>query len=267
LLLAAIILLLLSSAALSASHISIIIPPGQDRFAVQPGSAVRGTLTLVHRGDQPEVARIAILDGSTNPAGGVSFNAREEGEPSSWFFLEKNNFLMQPGERLQVSFVLRVPPDALPGEYAGGFTMVDLYPSYSSDPRLNVRVVMQVVHSFVVAVQQGNARLARSLEIEDLGWEDGKAWVAIRNAGQTILAPMLTIHFEQNGQVVVERTEHVRHILPGDRIRVPVECRQEVSGRVLLRAMLAPREVSEGEYRAELSKEIVIAASPSGSDR
>ncbi|MEA3304620.1 MAG: DUF916 domain-containing protein, partial [Patescibacteria group bacterium] len=126
-------------------------------FEIDPGEKKEDALIVVNESEKAEKILLYPVDSTEDNLGGFALSKRgdEHNEIGSWVELGKNELVLSPGEKLKVSFTLRIPSGTSPGEYAGGIIIQkansdkDPQTGFSINTRLGIRVYATVTGQII----------------------------------------------------------------------------------------------------------------------
>lgn len=86
------------------------------------GEIIQDVATIKNFGNESVTIKIAAVDATSNNSGSfiLKFNGEEQKNIGTWTELEKKEFTLQPGERVNIPFTIKIPINASPGQYVGG---------------------------------------------------------------------------------------------------------------------------------------------------
>ncbi|WP_127792361.1 DUF916 domain-containing protein [Agromyces sp. LHK192] len=244
-------------------------PDGRGAFdyVLAPGETVTDYVGVSNLGAGPISVRVYAMDASTTTDGAFTLPpaGTESVDVGSWVGLGDGDvFEIAPGTRLDIPFRLTVPPDASPGDHAGGIvaslselsTTGEGAQQVAVDRRVGARVYVTVPGEQLPALEVTDVSVAY-----DGGWNlfGGTATVSytvanpgnMRVAGSTRLALDGPFGWRLADLPATESTE----ILPGASVRVEEEFTGIVPAVLLTAsAELAPEfeggAAVDGEHRA-----------------
>lgn len=171
-------------------------PDGRPRleYLVEPGSTVHDRVVVRNLGSQPITVELAALDARQTT--GNAFELLAPDEPSTrvgaWLHLDATTLRMSPRSETVVGFSLVLPPDAEPGDHAGGIVAVSTAGAddgpdvqYRVGTRAYVRVVGPITAA--VATDRLDADFATSPALVTPGTLNIDA--GLSNAGNIRLVP------------------------------------------------------------------------------
>lgn len=94
-------------------------------FATRPGHAVSGALRVVNLDARTRTIILTPVDVSTAAAGGLQYGNVSPSQEGRWLTLARDRVRLSSHSTTSVSFTVRVPPDAQPGDHFVGIIAVD----------------------------------------------------------------------------------------------------------------------------------------------
>ena len=205
-------------------------------YQLKPGQSLKDTVGVSNSSDQPLTFRIYARDAFSTP-GDASFGlGGEEDKPSdtgSWITLPTDVALytVQPGTRADIPFIITVPPDASPGDHAGGIVAALVStPEQSTDgaglnvlQRVGARVYTRVEGPISAAMDVTQLKVTYDNSFMAL-FGGGPATVSyeLRNAGNVRLTPQVSVKLKDPlGRTVQSaQLKNIAELLPGASIVV-----------------------------------------------
>ncbi|MFF2370430.1 DUF916 domain-containing protein [Agromyces sp. NPDC058110] len=215
-------------------------------YAVDAGETVEDALIIANHDVVPIELDVYAADAFTTADGLLDVATRDvrPRELGAWAVPAVDRVTVQPGEAVEVPFTITVPPNATPGDHAGGILTALADPEVDSgltvDRRLGIRIHLRV-----------GGELAPALAIDDLHVDyagtpnpfgTGAATVTytVRNSGNTRLAATqdvaLTGPFGML-PVAAAGVAEVPELLPGETWPVEVQVEGVVPAFVLTAAV------------------------------
>jgi len=147
---------------------------GADRtnysYTLNPGAHLDDAIVIANRGADAIELDLYAADGYTTSTG--SLDLRVAGDQSvgvgAWITVPQHHVSVAAGQSVEVPFAVDVPPNATPGDYAGGvvtsLTVADAFANVNVDRRLGIRTGIRV-----------GGDLAPALAVDDLrvDWDGG----------------------------------------------------------------------------------------------
>lgn len=147
---------------------------GADRtnysYALNPGAHLDDALVVANRGTEAIELDVYAADGFTSSTGALDLRVASD-QPvgvGAWVTVPQRHVSVPAGQTVEVPFVVDVPQNATPGDYAGGvvtsLTVADASANVNVDRRLGIRTGIRV-----------GGDLAPALAVDDLrvGWDGG----------------------------------------------------------------------------------------------
>ncbi len=201
-------------------------------YGLAPGVQMNDVALVMNSGTQAITLTIYAADGTTAQNGGTAFT--EKGElssggsqgVSSWIQLGISELYLEPGEEVEVPFIVNVPPDATSGHHIAGLVVESSasdanLPEESNDSasfavvvvkRVGVAIVIDVpgVHTAGLAIE--------SLSFHEQDENGARFILAVHNSGNTFIKAegILTIS-DTNDEKLAEFPYQLDTVLPGDR--------------------------------------------------
>ncbi len=119
-------------------------------YQVDPGTRISDALQVANRGDAPLTLAVYAADGFTGDGGQLDVRKVDEDATGlgAWVTVKQSSITIDPDESVTVPFVLTVPKNATPGDYAGGIVTSlaseDEADQISVDRRLGVSMRLRV---------------------------------------------------------------------------------------------------------------------------
>lgn len=202
---------------------SITASPAQQRFSVNPGGSVNGSIKILNQGTTGYEFTLSTEDFSISSEDyDKSFKLPTNAlDAARWFQVGRTTYRLDPGQNVDVPFTLRVPQNATPGgHYAAVFAATKLPEGTSSI------VTQKRVGVLTYITVNGDIKNAGSIESWDAAfWQTQaplKSAIRIKNDGNN--------HFDAKTRVVVTDifgntksiSEATNIVLPGTIRRIPV---------------------------------------------
>jgi len=216
-------------------------PAGRAYFVYESkaGKTLSGHLRVLNTGDAAGPVSIYAVDATTGQTSGAVYRSRQaaRGEVGRWIHLAKRPLSLAPGEAAEVAFRVRVPRGTDAGEHLGGIVAENgTLRRGKTVSRKKGRFKINVRGLAVVAVQVN----VPGPRVHELGIEGVKSGgsqggnqavlVGLRNDGNTMVKPTLTVKVKDGDRVVQERKVKLDTFLPHTRIDYPVPVRKKALG-------------------------------------
>jgi hypothetical protein len=136
-------------------------PHGEGRpnfsYAVDPGTVLTDALLVTNTGRQPLDLAVYAADAYTTPTGNIDLDTPDltPDDAGAWVSTDTDRLVLQPGEQSEISFTVRVPDGAAPGDHSAGLITSLLNTqqgTLSVDRRLATRISVRVSGDLVPAV-------------------------------------------------------------------------------------------------------------------
>lgn len=244
LVLAAVLALLLPGAAQAASNDSWAVEPGGPdgpggrphfQYDLQPGQSLRDVVSISNTTTEAMTFRIYATDALTTPRD-AAFALLPEGEAPTgtgrWIRFGISEYEVPARSRIDVPFEITVPPDARPGDHAGGIVAANTETESEIDDdgatvevrrRVAARVYVRVKGPLQPALRVDNVDIETSQPA--IPWVTGRGDAHIsfevRNTGNTRITPGANIKVSGFlGRGVKEFDEVLPELLPGSSVLV-----------------------------------------------
>jgi len=200
-------------------------------YQLKPGQSLKDTVGVSNFSDQPLTFRIYARDAFSTP-GDASFGlAGEEDQPSdvgSWITMppDVKQYTVQPGTRADIPFIITVPPDATPGDHAGGIIAALVRPEEQSTQGAGLNVLQRVGARVYTRV---DGPLSPAMDVTQLKvtydnsflglFGGGPATVTyeLKNAGNVRLTPQVSVKLKDplGRTVQTAPLKDIAELLPG----------------------------------------------------
>lgn len=171
------------------------------QYELSPGQTVEDAILVTNYSDRELTFAVYAADGFLNesaqldllPAGAQSTHV------GAWVTLATDEVTIGAGEAVSIDFRLTVPPNATPGDYAGGIVTsldpADAGDGVQVDRRLGSRLLLRVDGEIAPALDISDVRVDHSGSW--LPWEPGEATVTftLENTGNVRLSGTQTVSF------------------------------------------------------------------------
>jgi hypothetical protein len=124
-------------------------------IALTPGGRTTNTAVVSNYSDQTARVRIYAADGGTSPQGQFALNGDAEPRDAlgAWIVPSVSELTLAPQSSVPVDFVLTVPPNTSPGDYAGGIVLEgEPHPGPTQDAGNETAVQLTIVERLGVRV-------------------------------------------------------------------------------------------------------------------
>ncbi|WP_245605985.1 WxL protein peptidoglycan domain-containing protein, partial [Promicromonospora kroppenstedtii] len=177
------------------------------RYTVDPGSTVSDELVVTNHGEGTLSLDVYAADGYTTTAGQLDVLTRGDegsgagetgaGETGSvnvgaWLEPGVGQVRLEPGESADVPFTLRVPDDAMPGDYAGAVltsrTVTADEAGLDYETRSGIRVYLRVAGDLEPSLTVTDAHVEYHQTLDLFGSGDATVTYTVRNDGNVRLA-------------------------------------------------------------------------------
>jgi hypothetical protein len=161
---------------------------GADRqdyaYTINPGGQVEDGIVVVNHGTTPLHLALHAADGVTSRAGAldlVTTDATSSGV-GAWVHLNRDDVTVPAGESVEVPFVITLPDDAAPGDYAGGIVT-----SLAQAGEVGIRIRLRVGGALKPSLSVESLRVHYSHAPNPIGKGDATVTYTIHNTGNAIL--------------------------------------------------------------------------------
>jgi hypothetical protein len=205
-------------------------------YQLKPGQQLKDTVGVSNYSDQPLTFKIYARDAFSTP-GDASFGlAGEEDKPSdvgSWITMppDVTQYTVQPGTRADIPFIITVPPDATPGDHAGGIIAALVSTQETSKEGAGLNVLQRVGARVYIRVE---GPLAPAMDVTQLNVTYDNSFMALlggraatvtyelKNAGNVRLTPQVSVKLKDPlGRTVKSAPlKDIAELLPGASIVV-----------------------------------------------
>jgi hypothetical protein len=163
-------------------------------YTINPGEQVTDGLVVVNHGGLPLNLAVYAADGFTSAAGRFDLAAKN-GKPhavGAWVRPGRHLVAVQPGETVEVPFILGVPEDGAPGDYMGGIvtslTRDAEAGGTDEERRAAIRIRLHVAGAFKPGLSVESLRVHYTGTPNPFGKGDAIVSYTILNTGNAILA-------------------------------------------------------------------------------
>lgn len=196
---------------------------------LQPGDSAAGSIEVMNQGEESEQVRVYQTDYSYQ-ADGTNYYGDPGQLPrsnASWIEYSPRQFVVLPGERVVVNYIIKVPDEELAGSYwsmmmiepvqnldvddsAGGLQVLTVF-------RYGVQLIAHIGSANLVSLRFDNVQLAR--EEKGLFLQ-----LDIENNGDVMVRPSVWAElFSADGQFAGKFEARKGRILPGTSIRRQID--------------------------------------------
>lgn len=200
---------------------------GADRpnysYTVNPGEQIEDGLIVANSGKTPLSLAVYAADGFTTDAGKLdllTMDAKSTGV-GAWVRAAQSQVTVQPGQSVQVPFILAVPAGATPGDRMGG--IVTSLTQGGENRRLAIRIRLRVSGELKPSMSVDDVRLHYSGTPNPFGKGDATVTYTIHNTGNAILAarPSTSVAgLFGIGRVESAKVDDTPQLLPGESWKV-----------------------------------------------
>jgi len=166
-------------------------------FHLNGGAIHRARVRVVNNGDQPVTLWVYPVDGLTGVTSGVVYADRENvrAGAGTWLSSHAQRISLAPHSHRLVSFRVRVPAGAAPGDHVGGLAFQNVSPNTSAG-KFQITEIVRAVVGVEIKVP-GPATQSVQLGRIKLGMLPGTAMpavtVAVTNTGALLCKPVLAV--------------------------------------------------------------------------
>jgi len=195
---------------------------GSDRqnysYTINPGDQVADGLVVANNGKTPLGLAVYAADGFTAGDGRLDLLTKDAKSTGvgAWVHTPNEAVTVQPGQSLQVPFILAVPADAAPGDHLGGI-VTSLTQGGDVDHRLAIRIRVRVSGELKPSMSVDDVKLRYSGN--PFGKGDATVTYTIHNTGNAILAarPSTSLNgLFGTGRVDAAKADDTPQLLPGE---------------------------------------------------
>jgi hypothetical protein len=199
--------------------------PSYFTFHAGAGSTITDAVIITNHATTSVELAISPVDGLTGETSGSVYANRQDPVAKAGKWLTPSlAALTLPGQSSRtVSFTVKVPADALPGDHLAGLAVENTQPTTSSNG-FAIKQVLRSVIGVLVKVP-GKATFVpklTSLGIKQIGQTSiGSVTVGLSNAGLALAKPSLAVSLKGPSGYSRNITRDLDTVLPGDAINYP----------------------------------------------
>jgi hypothetical protein len=217
------------------------VPASRSYFVLNghPGQTITQQVRVFNAGTAPGTVALYPVDATTGQTSGTVFlsgTAPKRGV-GSWISLSARRLTLAAGASRVVSFVVRVPRTAPPGQWVGGITAENLAVQKSTGKAGKNSALQINIRSLAIDAVQVNIPGATSsrMQIGDVkaGGTTGyqQLLINLRNSGTVMLKPKLSVSvFSRNGRLLHTNSAQLDTFLPRTAIAYPLFVRGKALG-------------------------------------
>ena len=159
-------------------------------YTLQPGQGFQDTVGISNFSDQPLTFKVYARDAfSAADAGfGLQPEAEAATDAGTWIRLPVEQYTVQPGMRADIPFVIQVPPDAEPGDHAGGIIGA-LVTEVPQQPGTGVTVLQRVAARVYVRVE---GTLSPALDVKQIDLQYANSFGALLGGAKANVSYQVT---------------------------------------------------------------------------
>ncbi|WP_423463634.1 WxL protein peptidoglycan domain-containing protein [Promicromonospora sp. MS192] len=223
-----------AGSAAAGDDLSWSVTPGDNRqgsdranyaYAVEPGDHVSDALVVTNRSAAPLRLAVYGTDAFTTPSGHLDLLAADAPATGlgTWLTFRRGTLELEPGESAEVSFTLRVPDDATPGDHSGGVVTALTQrvgdSALSVDRRLALRVHARVGGALAPGLGISGLTVTTGVSANPFGTVTSTVRYRLTNTGTARLVPTETVTVEGPGGAAGTTTSgELGEILPGSTV-------------------------------------------------
>lgn len=203
-------------------------------LSVREGQTLTDTLRIRNFGQNPLPLRVYATDARTTDTGSTELLPASErpADVGAWITLERGQVIVPPQGSVDVTFTMRVPREAEPGDHTGGIVTSYLAPgrdrsgeSVTLDRRLAVRVAVRVEGKLRPALAISNLMATYVDSPNPVGDGSMRLRYSVTNTGNVRLGADQVVRIEgplaMAGQTAT--LERLPELLPGNTVTVQTE--------------------------------------------
>jgi hypothetical protein len=221
------VFLFLALAALSFGNINALEVSGLTfQNSMKPGETTRATITLISDKNQPEIVDLKLCDYSCNSDGQHFFEdaSKQARSNASWISLGSHREIVNPGERKEIYFTIKVPPDQnMTGSYWSVLLIEPSDPLHTmAESEHGLQLQVKIRYAFHIVTDVGTSKPALKVVKKEIEQLDGKNYFAVdvENTGNLFLNPKLTIKlFTKQGKLEKTMETQTERLYPGSSAR------------------------------------------------
>lgn len=139
-----------------------------------PGDIIEDTVVISNSAAFPQTVEISAVDATQASGGGFALETvdHEKDTIGKWVKFEEKVITIEPGERVEYSFILEIPEDTPPGDYAGGI-MVGPHQTTTEEEEAGITPAGGSNSSGVISIVNVGVRVYITVtgdEIIDFNW-------------------------------------------------------------------------------------------------
>jgi hypothetical protein len=208
------------------------VPASSSYFVLtgRPGQAITQQVRVFNVGTAPGTVALYPVDATTGQTSGTVFlsgTAPKRGV-GAWISLSARKLTLAAGASRIVSFVVRLPRTARPGQWVGGITAENLAVQRSTGLAGKNSALHINIRSLAIDAVQVNVPGAMSsrMQIGDVKAGGANSYqqllIGLRNTGTTMLKPKLSVSvYSRNGRRLHTNSAQLDTFLPGTAIAFP----------------------------------------------
>lgn len=213
------------------------LAPGGGYFAptVAAGASYTSSVVIANANHNSVSVLIYPVDGLTSPGSGTAYSnsgVSLQGA-GTWITVSRKSITLLPESRQTVSFVVRVPPAAVPGDHLAGIAIEGTSPQVAkTKSNVQVNVVTRSVVGVLVTVP-GAAKFALTLGRPSITlgtYKIGTILVPMADTGGLLGKPDLSVKLTKAGYSKTV-TRDLDTVLPGDSTTISLFWPDKLSGR------------------------------------
>lgn len=230
-----------------------------------PGDTFKGTLLVTNTSPKAQTLRVDSVDGLTGNTSGTVYANREDPRKgaSLWITPEKGTLHMDGKSDRTITFTVKVPDDATPGDHVGAIALQKKF-TPKAKGQFGVKEVIRVAVAVSIRVK-GDAVAAlkpTKLGLKALGGTQiPNVETTLQNTGQLLCRPTIVVTLAQNGTSIGSERRTLDTLLPGVSIPYPMPWNRPLAAGTYH----ATAETSGCGAPAKIEADLVLKGALSGS--
>jgi hypothetical protein len=202
-------------------------------YPASAGDVIHGAVAITNTGDRPGSVKLYPADATTGATSGtVYLNDSKPAGVGTWIALDSASLTLDPGQRKQVSFTVRVPSGASAGDYVGGIIAETVVQHEGPQSKRKTNVQIRVRNLSIVAVEvnvPGPLVSKFTIGAVNVGGSQGRQQVLIHvtNDGNVLRKPKGSVTIQSTSGVAIQTIPfHMDSFLPHTSIDYPVQLKE-----------------------------------------
>jgi hypothetical protein len=215
-----------------------VTPKTYFALALAPGESFDGEILVSNAAKTFVRLRVDSVDGLTGQTSGTVYANRTDPrrETSQWITPSKRALRMDARSARALGFHVQVPRNARPGDHVGAVAFQRIVPAKQGNFAVRQVLRVAVAVQIRVAGDAAAALVLGRLSLQALGGTQiPSVGVALRNTGQLLCRPALTVTLAKDGESLGTVNKQLDTVLAGDAIDFPLPW---------------PRPLESGSYEA-----------------